>query len=99
VVIHDAAYAALVFGRRAAQLSRHARREGRRRRAAFRQQDFQHDRLRCGFVAGNELLVKAYGDIKDNSDSGQFLAIQHAAAYALTIRKSRKRSPTNIRAE
>jgi LL-diaminopimelate aminotransferase len=36
---------------------------------------------RCGFVAGNELLVKAYGDIKDNTDSGQFLAIQHAAAF------------------
>ncbi len=38
---------------------------------------------RCGFVAGNELLVKAYGDVKDNSDSGQFLAIQHATAYGL----------------
>ena len=37
---------------------------------------------RCGFVAGNELLVKAYGDVKDNTDSGQFLAIQHASAYA-----------------
>ena len=36
---------------------------------------------RCGFVAGNELLVKAYGDVKDNTDSGQFLAIQHASAY------------------
>ena len=36
---------------------------------------------RCGFVAGNELLVRAYGDVKDNTDSGQFLAIQHAAAY------------------
>jgi LL-diaminopimelate aminotransferase len=36
---------------------------------------------RCGFVAGNALLVKAYGDVKDNTDSGQFLAIQHAAAY------------------
>ena len=36
---------------------------------------------RCGFVVGNELLVKAYGDVKDNTDSGQFLAIQHAAAY------------------
>ena len=35
---------------------------------------------RCGFVAGNPLLVKAYGDVKDNTDSGQFLAIQHAAA-------------------
>jgi LL-diaminopimelate aminotransferase len=38
---------------------------------------------RCGFVAGHERLVRAYGDIKDNSDSGQFLAIQHAAAYCL----------------
>jgi LL-diaminopimelate aminotransferase len=38
---------------------------------------------RCGFVAGNELLVKAYGDVKDNTDSGQFLAIQHAAAHCL----------------
>ena len=36
---------------------------------------------RCGFVAGNELLVRAYGDVKDNTDSGQFLAIQHAAAH------------------
>jgi LL-diaminopimelate aminotransferase len=25
--------------------------------------------------------VRAYGDVKDNTDSGQFLAIQHAAAY------------------
>jgi LL-diaminopimelate aminotransferase len=32
-------------------------------------------------VAGNELLVKAYADVKDNTDSGQFLAIQHAAGY------------------
>jgi LL-diaminopimelate aminotransferase len=38
---------------------------------------------RCGFAAGNELLIKAYGDVKDNSDSGQFLAIQHATAYGL----------------
>jgi LL-diaminopimelate aminotransferase len=38
---------------------------------------------RCGFVAGNELLVRAYGDVKDNTDSGQFLAIQHATAYGL----------------
>jgi LL-diaminopimelate aminotransferase len=38
---------------------------------------------RCGFVTGNPLLVKAYGDVKDNTDSGQFLAIQHAAAYCL----------------
>ena len=38
---------------------------------------------RLGFVAGNPLIVKAYGDVKDNSDSGQFKAIQKAAAAAL----------------
>jgi LL-diaminopimelate aminotransferase len=38
---------------------------------------------RLGFVAGNPLIVKAYADVKDNSDSGQFLAIQEACAYAL----------------
>jgi LL-diaminopimelate aminotransferase len=38
---------------------------------------------RLGFVAGNPLIVKAYADVKDNSDSGQFLAVQEACAYAL----------------
>ena len=27
--------------------------------------------------------MRAYGDVKDNSDSGQFLAIQHAVAHGL----------------
>lgn len=38
---------------------------------------------RIGWVCGNPLIVKAYADVKDNSDSGQFLAIQKAAAAAL----------------
>lgn len=38
---------------------------------------------RIGFVAGNPLIVKAFSDIKDNNDSGQFIAIQKAAAYGL----------------
>jgi LL-diaminopimelate aminotransferase len=38
---------------------------------------------RLGFVAGNARIVQAYADVKDNSDSGQFMAIQHAAAKAL----------------
>ena len=38
---------------------------------------------RIGFVVGNPLIVKAYGDMKDKTDSGQFLAIQQAAATAL----------------
>ena len=38
---------------------------------------------RIGWACGNPLLVKAYADVKDNTDSGQFLAIQEAAAAAL----------------
>ncbi|MCE9604388.1 MAG: LL-diaminopimelate aminotransferase [Planctomycetia bacterium] len=38
---------------------------------------------RMGFVAGHERIVQAFSDVKDNSDSGQFIAVQKAAAAAL----------------
>ncbi|HJZ89793.1 MAG TPA: LL-diaminopimelate aminotransferase [Gemmataceae bacterium] len=38
---------------------------------------------RLGWVCGHPKIVQAYADVKDNSDSGQFMAIQHAAAVAL----------------
>ena len=38
---------------------------------------------RLGWVCGNERIVHAFADVKDNSDSGQFLAIQKAAVVAL----------------
>lgn len=38
---------------------------------------------RIGFVAGNSKIVQAFADVKDNSDSGQFMAIQRAGAVAL----------------
>ena len=38
---------------------------------------------RMGWVCGHERIVQAFSDVKDNSDSGQFLAIQKAAAAAL----------------
>ena len=38
---------------------------------------------RLGFVAGHPKIVQAYTDVKDNCDSGQFMAIQQAAAEAL----------------
>lgn len=38
---------------------------------------------RLGWVCGHERIVRAFSDIKDNSDSGQFMAIQKAAAAAL----------------
>jgi LL-diaminopimelate aminotransferase len=38
---------------------------------------------RMGFVAGHPRIVQAYADVKDNCDSGQFMAVQQAAAQAL----------------
>jgi LL-diaminopimelate aminotransferase len=38
---------------------------------------------RMGWVCGHPKLVQAYADVKDNSDSGQFMAVQQAAAEAL----------------
>ncbi|MFM9068452.1 MAG: LL-diaminopimelate aminotransferase [Planctomycetota bacterium] len=38
---------------------------------------------RIGWVCGHERLVQAFADVKDNCDSGQFMAIQRAAAAAL----------------
>jgi LL-diaminopimelate aminotransferase len=81
IVIHDAAYASLVFeGKPLSFLATPGAKEvGIELHSTSK--SFNMTGWRCGFVAGNELVVKAYGDVKDNSDSGQFLAIQHAAAY------------------
>ncbi len=38
---------------------------------------------RMAFVAGHPKIVQGFADVKDNSDSGQFMAIQRAAAEAL----------------
>jgi LL-diaminopimelate aminotransferase len=38
---------------------------------------------RIGWVCGNAKLVQAFADVKDNCDSGQFIAIQKAAVTAL----------------
>src|SRR4029077_10398573 len=54
---------------------------------------------RMAFVCGHPRIVQAFADVKDNSDSGQFVAIQQAAKAALahpdigdrTREKSRRR--------
>ena len=85
IVIHDAAYAALVFdgekplsflsvpGAKEVGVELHSL-----------SKSFNMTGWRIGFIAGHPNLVKAFATIKDNSDSGQFMAIQKAAAFALT---------------
>ena len=83
VVIHDAAYAALVFdGQPLSFLSTPGAIDVGVELHSM-SKAFNMTGWRLGFVAGNPPIVKAYADVKDNSDSGQFLAIQQACAYAL----------------
>ncbi len=42
---------------------------------------------RLGWVCGNPDAVKAFATVKDNADSGQFMAIQKAAIWALANQK------------
>jgi LL-diaminopimelate aminotransferase len=52
---------------------------------------------RIGWVCGHERLVQAFADVKDNSDSGQFIAIQNAAAAALDDASIPKRTREKYR--
>lgn len=85
VVIHDAPYAALTYdgirpfsflsvpGAKDVGIELHSL-----------SKSYNMTGWRIGFVAGNPLIVKAFSDVKDNNDSGQFIAIQKAAAYGLS---------------
>jgi LL-diaminopimelate aminotransferase len=84
IVVHDAAYAGLVFdgekplsflsvpGAKEVGVELHSL-----------SKSYNMTGWRIGFIAGNPLVVKAFATVKDNCDSGQFIAIQKAAAYAL----------------
>jgi len=83
VIVSDAAYAALIFeGRPLSILSVPGAKDVAVELHSM-SKAFNMTGWRLGFVAGNELLVRAYGDCKDNTDSGQFLAIQKACAASL----------------
>ncbi|MBM7713528.1 LL-diaminopimelate aminotransferase [Bacillus thermophilus] len=85
IVVHDAAYAALVFdgqkplsflsvpGAKEVGVELHSL-----------SKSFNMTGWRIGFIAGNRKLVSAFATVKDHYDSGQFIPIQKAAAYALS---------------
>ena len=83
VVIQDAAYAALVFDEKPLSLLQVPGGKEVGVELHSLSKSFNMTGWRIGFVVGNERLVQAYGHVKDNSDSGQFLGIQKAAEVAL----------------
>lgn len=83
VVVHDAAYAPLVFdGRPLSFLSVEGAKDIGVEIHSF-SKAFNMTGWRLAFVVGNEAVVNAFGYVKDNYDSGQFIAIQKAGIYAL----------------
>jgi LL-diaminopimelate aminotransferase len=83
VIVQDAAYAAIVYGRKPLSFLSipGAKEVGVEIHSLSK--SFNMTGWRIAFVAGNELAVRAFADVKDNYDSGQFKAIQKAAVVAL----------------
>jgi len=83
LLIQDAAYAALTYSGHPLSLLQVPGAKDVALELHSLSKSFNMTGWRIGFVAGNPLALRAYGDVKDNSDSGQFLAIQKAGATAL----------------
>lgn len=84
VVVQDAAYAALTYGAKPLSLLSQPGAKDVGVEIHSLSKSFNMTGWRMAFVAGNELLVKAFAMVKDNYDSGQFKAIQRAAVTALS---------------
>jgi len=82
VVVHDAAYGALTFGKPLSFLATPGALEVGVEVHSL-SKAFSMTGWRMGFLAGHPGVVAAYAALKDNTDSGQFRAIQKAAVTAL----------------
>jgi len=83
VVVQDAAYAALSFnGKPLSFLAVDGAKDVGVEIHSF-SKAFNMTGWRLAFVVGNANVVSAFGNVKDNYDSGQFIAIQKAGIYAL----------------
>ena len=81
--MQDAAYATLIYGRD--RLSILGRPGGKDVAIELHSMSKSYNMTgwRLGFVAGHAKAVKAFAEVKDNTDSGQFKAIQVAACAGI----------------
>ena len=82
LIVQDAAYAALRFEGSPLSILQIAGAKDTAIELHSLSKSFNMTGWRIGWVCGNPLAVAAYANVKDNTDSGQFLGIQHAAADA-----------------
>jgi len=83
IIVQDAAYASLIFEGKPLSIFQIPGAKDVAIELHSLSKSYNMTGWRIGFVVGNPLIVKAFGDMKDNTDSGQFLAIQKAGATAL----------------
>ncbi len=82
LIVQDAAYATLVYGKPLSILSRPGGKETAIELHSM-SKSYNMTGWRLGFAAGSAKVVQAYAEIKDNMDSGQFKAIQLAACAGI----------------
>lgn len=83
LIVCDAAYAALNFVGKPLSILSLPRGKEVALELHSMSKGFNMTGWRLGWVCGNPLAVNAFASVKDNADSGQFAAIQKAAAAAL----------------
>jgi len=83
IVIQDAAYAALTYDKKPLSFLSVPGAKDVGVEIHSLSKAYNMTGWRMAFIAGNELIVSAFAAVKDNFDSGQFKAIQKAAAVAL----------------
>lgn len=83
IILQDAAYASLIFEGKPVSIFQVPGAKEVAIELHSLSKSYNMTGWRLGFVVGNPLIVQAYADMKDNSDSGQYLAIQKAGAVAL----------------
>jgi len=84
VVVQDAAYSALTYGQKPYSFLSVDGAKDVGIEIHSLSKAYNMTGWRLAFVAGNSLVVNAFASIKDNYDSGQFLAIQQAGITALS---------------
>ncbi|HMP76829.1 MAG TPA: LL-diaminopimelate aminotransferase [Kiritimatiellia bacterium] len=82
LIVQDAAYATLIYGERISILGRPGGRDCAIELHSM-SKSYNMTGWRLGFVAGSKKAVQAFAEVKDNCDSGQFKAIQHAACAGI----------------
>ena len=83
VVVHDAAYSAIMYGSKPLSFLSIPGAKDVGVEIHSLSKAYNMTGWRLAFVVGNERVVAAYGNVKDNYDSGQFKAMQKAGIYAL----------------